>query len=254
MAARKFGIWDLARLALWGLTAAGALTAVVAFAGSTEFGRARVKVAVADIRDAWSPPSTKKPRMLSADEGRRLAETVRTLSAERERLVGRIAALEHDVEDITGSVARVQKAQRDAETARRTTESTPAAAPQPEAAAPPTAPSQDVTSSIPAPNAQPPLPPRPARQEFGLDLGGAPSVEALRTAWTFALRKHSKLLEGLEPVIHTRERPRGAGPELRLVAGPLPNAATAARLCAALTASGAICAPSVFDGQRLAQP
>jgi hypothetical protein len=252
LASTKFGIWDLARLTLWGMAAAAALT-VVAYAGSTDVARGRVKIAVADIRETWSPATAKKPRMLSADEGRRLAETVHALSADRERLLTRIAALEHDVEDITSSIVRVQKAQRDSEKPRA---KEPAFAPQPEAVAPPAAPAQDVTSSISAPSAasQIPMPPRPTKPEYGLDLGGAPSVEALRNAWTIAVRKHSKLLEGLEPAIHTRERPRGGGPELRLVAGPLPNAATAARLCAAMTAAGAICAPSVYDGQRLALP
>jgi hypothetical protein len=40
--------------------------------------------------------------------------------------------------------------------------------------------------------------------------------------------------------------------ELRLVVGPLANAATAARLCAALANAGTTCQPTVFDGQRLA--
>jgi hypothetical protein len=59
-------------------------------------------------------------------------------------------------------------------------------------------------------------------------------------------------LEGLGPVVQTRERGRAGAVELRLIAGPLPNAATAARLCATMTAAGAICAPTMFDGQRLA--
>ena len=80
----------------------------------------------------------------------------------------------------------------------------------------------------------------------------ATSVEALRTAWTAALRRHGKLLVGLHPVVQMRERPRPASPEFRLVAGPIANAASAARICATLTAAGAVCAPAVFDGQRLA--
>jgi len=39
---------------------------------------------------------------------------------------------------------------------------------------------------------------------------------------------------------------------LRLVAGPLPNASIAARLCATLGAVSQPCQPTVFDGQRLA--
>jgi len=88
--------------------------------------------------------------------------------------------------------------------------------------------------------------------EFGLDLGSATTVEALRTAWTAALRRHGPLLEGLRPIVQMRERPRPGGMELRLIAGPVPNAAAAARLCVSMTAAGAICAPAVFEGQRLA--
>jgi hypothetical protein len=101
------------------------------------------------------------------------------------------------------------------------------------------------------------MPPQPpgssvSKTEFGVDLGSASTIEALRTAWTAALRRHGTLLEGLHPVVQTRERPRAVGVELRLIAGPVPNAAAAARLCVAMTAAGAICAPAVFDGQRLA--
>jgi hypothetical protein len=39
---------------------------------------------------------------------------------------------------------------------------------------------------------------------------------------------------------------------LRLIAGPLGDAATAARICAALTESRRACETAVFDGQRLA--
>ena len=82
------------------------------------------------------------------------------------------------------------------------------------------------------------MPPQPpvssvSKTEFGLDLGSASTVEALRTAWTAALRRHGPLLEGLRPVVQMRERPRPGAVELRLIAGPIPNAATAARLCAA---------------------
>jgi hypothetical protein len=91
-----------------------------------------------------------------------------------------------------------------------------------------------------------------AKTEFGVDLGSATSVEALRTAWAAALRRHAKLFEGLRPVVQMRERPRPAGPEFRLIAGPIANAASAARICATLTATGAVCAPAVFDGQHLA--
>jgi hypothetical protein len=91
-----------------------------------------------------------------------------------------------------------------------------------------------------------------SKTEYGLDLGSASAIEALRTAWNAALRRHGVVLEGLRPVVQMRERPRPGATEFRLIAGPIPNATAAARLCATMTAAGAICAPAVFDGQRLA--
>ena len=55
-------------------------------------------------------PSGAKPvRPLDAREGRRLAETVRELTADRETLVARIATLEQGLGGVTGSIARVRK-------------------------------------------------------------------------------------------------------------------------------------------------
>lgn len=238
-AQRKFRFRDLGRLALWGVSAVAALTVAV-YAGATEVGRNRLHVAFAEIHEILLPTGVEQIRPLNAREGRRLADTVRHLSGDRDRLLARLATLEQNVEGITGSIARVEKAAR-----------------VPEPAKAPATP-EDVTSSITPPPTEPssvPIPQPPSdvgKPEFGLDLGGASTVEALRTAWAIALRRHGTHLEGLRPIVNTRDRPRPSGPELRLIAGPVPNAATAARLCAAMTASGAICAPAMFDGQRLA--
>jgi hypothetical protein len=250
---RKFEMWDLVRIALWGVSAAAALTLAV-YAGSTETGHDRLRVAFLEIREIVMPTGMKPVRPLDAREGRRLAESVRGLAAEREKLLARIATLEQSVEGITGSITRVEKAAR---LAPPPEPAVPAEAPL---SAPPAPPDEDVTSSINAPASMPntvPMPPspsgsNPAKAEFGLDLGSATTIEALRTAWTAALRRHGAVLEGLRPVVQMRDRARAGGPELRLVAGPLPNAAAAARLCAVMAAGAAICAPTLFDGQRLA--
>ena len=246
-AKRRFGLRDLWRVAFWGVSAAGAL-AIAIIAGSTDSGRQRLHVAFGEIYEILMPTGVTTIRPLDAREGRRLAETVRSLSSDRDRLLARIATLEHSVEDMTGSIARVEKATRTAAPSE--------AAELPQAAPPATIPAEDVTSSI-APPAAVPLPPQPpnvgvTKTEFGLDLGGATTVEALRIAWTVALRRHGGLLEGLRPVVSLRDRARPGAQDLRLIAGPIPNAAAAAKLCASLTAVGAICAPTVFDGQRLA--
>src|SRR5258706_5353211 len=49
-----------------------------------------------------------------------------------------------------------------------------------------------------------------------------------------------------------KESKAGLGTQLRLVAGPLTDAATAAKICAALVESQRTCETAVFDGQRLA--
>jgi hypothetical protein len=246
---RKFGIRDLWRAAAWGLSATAALTLAV-YAGSTGIGHDRAHLAFAEIHEVLIPSGAKPIRPLDAREGRRLAETVRGLAADRERLLDRIATLEQSIDGVTGSIARVEKA------VKVPLEAVPAPN---EPDAPPNPPVEDITSSISPPATVVPqvvpMPPQPpvsnvAKTEFGLDLGSASTVEALRTAWTAALRRHGPLLEGMRAVV--RERVRPGGMELRLIAGPLPNAAAAARLCAAMTAAGAICAPAVFEGQRLA--
>jgi hypothetical protein len=107
----------------------------------------------------------------------------------------------------------------------------------------------------------PPAEPEPAkaevasipvqRTEFGIDLGGANSIDGLRALWRGLTASH-KALAGLRPVIMLKERTNGLGMQLRLVAGPIGDAAAAAKLCAGLTESQRSCETSLFEGQRLA--
>ena len=91
------------------------------------------------------------------------------------------------------------------------------------------------------------------RTEFGIDLGGANSIDGLRALWRGLLKsKSNKVLAELQPIIVVKERNNGLGMQLRLVAGPISDAAAAARICATLTENDRSCEPSVFDGQRLA--
>jgi hypothetical protein len=276
---------DLWRMALWGMGACAAIVLVVA-AASTQTGRDRVRLAASHLRDSVRPPEARPVRPFDAREGRRLAETVRTLTADRDRLMARIATLEQGLDNITGSIARVEKVAK----AARQPQPEPFAGAAARAAPMPGALPQDVTSSVDLggipvvpnaaskPTAPPPTQPlaapsvpetRPSptqaatesrsppaneaiKTEFGLDIGGSGSVEGLRALWTAARQRHAAQLAGLMPVMHLRERPRPAVPELRLVAGPIANAAAAARLCAAIADAGGVCQPAVYDGQRLA--
>ncbi len=89
------------------------------------------------------------------------------------------------------------------------------------------------------------------RTEFGVDVGGANSVGGLRALWQGLLKSNS-VLASLRPVIAVKEGRNGLGLQLRLVAGPLGDAAAAAKICAALGESGRACETALFDGQRLA--
>ena len=226
------------------------------FAGSTEAGSDRAWHAALQIREVVLPSGIKPARPLDAVEGRRLAETVRVLTADRERLLARIAALENNVDDMTGSIKRVEKTARAVPTTIEQPFSPvtalpprPPAAPQPVLAAarplhrslrrcgnrpsrpplprrplfprnhlagrlpPPTPPAEEVTASIDTRTPRLPLPdPRPRRptgdrRQFGLDLGGAPTEDALRLVWTGAMRQHGTLLQTLRPLVLNREQP-----------------------------------------------
>jgi hypothetical protein len=89
------------------------------------------------------------------------------------------------------------------------------------------------------------------RTEFAVDLGTANSVNGLRALWRGLLKSNAELSE-LRPIIIVREGNTGLGMQLRLAAGPLLDAASAAKICAALIESQRPCETTVFDGQRLA--
>src|SRR3954454_5099501 len=83
------------------------------------------------------------------------------------------------------------------------------------------------------------------RTEFGVDLGGANSVEGLRALWRGILAANQPSVSALKPIIVVKERSNGLGMQLRLVAGPLNDAAAAAKICAALLESQRPCETSV---------
>lgn len=86
------------------------------------------------------------------------------------------------------------------------------------------------------------------RTTFGIELGGANSVDGLRNLWRRMAKAH-KELQDLRPIIMIKENASG-GP-FRLVAGPFDDAAAAAKLCVALSSADRTCETPVFDGQRL---
>jgi hypothetical protein len=253
----RFGVWT-------GLATVAVITAIIS--ARTETGVRRI----AGLLSSDPPVATrsaKDTQFASRNfdqeaEQRRLSEAIRLLSADRDRLLARVNTLERSLDDVTGSISASAPRQVPAQAAAQPASAPPAANPPPVASAPATVP-----APAPVPQATTPPPARVAsghlatgspqaaesvatKTEFGVDLGGNSSVEGLRTQWGALKSGQPGLLEGLRPLVTIREK--NGGIELRLVAGPLANASIAARLCAALSAAGQACQPTVFDGQKLA--
>jgi hypothetical protein len=90
------------------------------------------------------------------------------------------------------------------------------------------------------------------RTEFGVDVGGANSLPGLRALWRGLLKSRSNAaLTTLRPIIVIKEGSNGLGMQLRLVAGPISDAAAAAKICAGMIENDRSCATAVFEGQRL---
>jgi hypothetical protein len=115
----------------------------------------------------------------------------------------------------------------------------------PEAAAPPAA--KETTTTADADPAKSAV----QRTEFAVDLGSASSIGGLRALWRGILKSNGELAS-LHPIIVVKESNTGLGMQLRLAAGPLQDAAAAAKICAALLENERRCETTVFDGQRLA--
>jgi hypothetical protein len=150
------------------------------------------------------------------------------------------------------------------EPTKESTKTATNAAPVPAAAPPAPAPDASVAAAPPKDQEKPEIDADAAndadkstiqRTEFAVELGGANSIGGLRALWRGLLksRDNRTALGELQPIIVLRESNTGLGMQLKLAAGPLHDAAEAAKICAALTESNKrSCETTVFDGQRLA--
>jgi hypothetical protein len=211
-------------------------------------------------------------------ETQRLAAQVHDLAADRERLTARIVTLERSLDDMTGSIkqqseqlAKARAAVPPPAPSAPTTVATtlPPLAPLAMPAIRPTAtpenpPPQAVETkpdTVPVPpvrvaaapvNEPAAEPSPPAKVEFGIDLGGATTLDALRIHWATMKANYGPLLVGLHPLASQYPK-HPSGVDYRLVAGPLPNSAEATKLCARLPVTRTGCRPAKFDGAQLAE-
>jgi hypothetical protein len=227
------GLW---RLVVWGSTAATVLLiAVLSSRGVVGSQRAAVAVStigggtIAAVQPAQTPPQAVTRAIdAQAAETKKLAEAVRDLAADNAELKSRLAVVEHSVDDVTGSIARQAKA-------------TPP--PWPENGPPvPTTPAAIAAVLAPA---------LPLPMEYGVDIGSAVSIQALRARWAGIRSAHPQLFDGLAPTISLSEMPPSNRPELRLVVGPLVSADAAAKLCTTLERFRLSCQPTIFAGRHL---
>lgn len=266
-----FTMQRLWRQAVWGCIAAAALLLAV-IAGFTDIGSQRAALVFAASNAAPVPhpqttqtsqavaqATTQAPsRSLDADYVvRQLAQTVRGLADDHDRMMKRLAALERNFDDMTGSISQQIEAVKAASTPPavpwlNTASMAPIAAPE---TSPPAGwgSTPQPSSTTPA-DAQPQAEAAatPANAAYGAEIGIASSIKALHARWAGIRSAHRQILDGLTPVVALRENPRSHKTELRLVVGPLANAAAAAQLCASLMAVQLSCLPTMFDGHNLA--
>ncbi len=239
----------LRRLAVWGAAASGAVL-VVTLTSRSDIAVDRIALVL----------HHQKPPFDAQAATEQLAAAVRGLKDNDEQINSRLAAVEHDMDDFTGSITKQIKAAD----ASRHVEDGPSvvatAATSASMLAPADIPSAAAPASVPVPMPAPgsakaaeesALPPLP-RTAFGVDIGSGLTLQALRMRWAAIRTAHPQLFEGLEPIISVREVPRSNKIELRLVAGPIALPGTAAQLCAQLAALGLFCQPTIYDGQHLA--
>jgi hypothetical protein len=264
----------------WGVATAIALSAL-AITSQTQSASDRLRAIFAISEPTAVAQMPPRVAQLEADT-QMLMEQVRSLHAERERLAGRIALLESSIDDITGALKRQAAVTAAALAAAKTpppapgtpvvaataAAAAPASVPTPAPAAqPPTAaiasPEKKAdpasTSSVQMPSsraataqaaAEPDMP-TANLAEFGLDLGGAPTLDGVRQRWTTVKANFGPLLAGLHPLAALERRQGKTG--YRLVVGPLPNGPAATGLCAHFNAAHTPCKAVRFEGEQIAQ-
>jgi hypothetical protein len=227
------GLW---RLVVWGSTAATALLiAVLSSRGVVGSQRAAVAAStlggatVAVVQPAPTPQQPAARPFDAQSETKKLADAVRDLTADNDELKSRLAVVEHSVDDVTGSIAR-----------------------QANTAAPPWPDTGPPVPATPAAIAAVVAPALPLPMEYGVDIGSAVSIQALRARWAGIRSAHPQLFDGLAPTVSLSETPQSNRPELRLVLGPIASAGAAAKLCTTLERFRLTCQPTIFAGRHLA--
>jgi len=248
----------------WGLAALAALG--VAALSSRDDGAAQRAAAL--LASFTAPPVPPAPKFDPETAARQLAQGVRTLADDRDRLATRLNAIEREMRDTNGATKQQIEAAK-AEAIKIAKQ----APPWPESAPPVPMTLADVAVMVktvsPAPSEAadaatatpavtrtaeggPPETTASVGQSYGVDLGTAATMRLLHQRWASLRTGHPQLFEGIQPMVSIKENPRTGRTELHLVIGPYANAETAAQFCDFVVPFRLNCQPTTFDGSRLA--
>jgi hypothetical protein len=289
VAEATFTMQRLRHQALWGATAAAALFLAIV-AGRTEIGSQRLVATFASFRAPSQPTpqlsQVAAPRSLEQEVAtRQLAQAVRGLTEDRNRILTRLTIIEQSIDDMTGSLGRQIEAVKaaSAQAAPPWPDKVPpllmtppilsSAIPEQSPAAARAAPRSSSHSTAAAEESPPnehalPVSPKPetaaAEQSasepaavgssaaYGVDIGGASSIKTLHKRWEEIHSAHGDVLDGLTPTVTLRATSHSERIELRLVVGPFVSAEAAAKVCESLAAFHIFCQPTMFSGRHLA--
>jgi hypothetical protein len=255
------GFW---RHTTWGLAAMAALG--VAALSSRDDGAAQKAAAL--LASFTAPAVPPAPKFDPEAASRQLAQGVRTLVDDRDRLASRLNAIEREMRDTNGATKQQIEAAK-AEAIKIAKQ----APPWPESAPPVPMTLADVAVMVkrvsPAPSeaadapaatpavastAEPGPPETTASvgQSYGVDLGTAATLKTLHQRWASLRAGHPQLFDGVQPMVSIKENPRTGRTELHLVIGPYASAETASQFCDFVMPFRLNCQPTMFDGSRLA--
>lgn len=249
------GLW---RQAGWGLAAAAALSVAVL--------SSREEAAPQRLAGFFSSLHSQQSGSSFDAEGaaRQLAQALRGLADDRDRLATRLNAFEREMRDTNaGTKQQIEAAKADAiKTAKQAPPWPESAPPVPMTLAdvavmvkrisPPPAGTADQAPATTAAEQAPPEAAASVGQSYGVDLGTASTIKTLHQRWAALRTAHPQLFEGVQPVVSVKQNPRSGRTELHLIVGPYANAETAAQFCDFVVPFHVNCQPAMFDGSRLA--
>jgi hypothetical protein len=253
--------WNVWRQAGWGLAAMAALFVAVL---SSRDDLATQRVGALLLSFNLMPAQPAAPKFDAESAARQLAKALHGLVEDRDRLATRLASLERDMDDRTGSIKNQIEAVRTAKTE---------APPWPDNAPPvpmtpadiaamvkPVSPAPAAAAANPPPSGPPAAAADPSPADvspstataYGADIGTALTMKALHARWSGLRAAHPALFDGLQPLVSLKQNPRTNRTELHLVVGPYSNADAAAQFCDFVLPFHLACQPAMFDGSRLA--